>query len=44
MMLTDDSRPIRMCKNCGKAFIARRHRDKFCCKECSEEWKEKTDS
>ena len=44
MMLTDDSRPIRMCKNCGKAFIARRHRDKFFSKSCSEEWKEKTDS
>ena len=44
MMLTDESRPIRMCKNCGKAFIARRHRDKFCSKSCSEEWKEKTDS
>ena len=43
MMLTDDSRPIRMCKNCGKAFIARRHRDKFCSKECSEEWKRNTD-
>jgi hypothetical protein len=43
MMLTDESRPIRMCKNCGKAFIARRHRDKFCSKECAEEWK-KSDS
>ena len=43
MMLTDDSRPIRMCKNCGKAFIARRYRDKFCSKECSEEWKTKSD-
>ena len=44
MMLTDESRPIRMCKNCGKAFIARRYRDKFCSKECSEGWKEKSDS
>ena len=44
MMLTDESRPIRMCKNCGKAFIARRYRDKFCSKECSEAWKEKSDS
>ena len=43
MMLTDENRPIRMCKNCGKAFIARRHRDKFCSKECSEEWKRNTD-
>lgn len=44
MMLTDENRPIRLCKNCGKAFIARRHRDKFCSQECSEEWKEETDS
>ena len=44
MMLTDDSRPIRMCKNCGKAFIARRQRDKFCSRECFEEWKAKADS
>jgi hypothetical protein len=43
MMLTDDSRPIRMCKNCGKAFITRRHRDKFCSKDCSEEYKNSLD-
>ena len=44
MMLTDEYKPIKFCRNCGKAFIARRYRDKFCSKECSEEWKEKSDS
>jgi len=44
MMLTDENRPIRMCRNCGKAFIARRQRDKYCSRECSEEWKAKADS
>ena len=39
MMLTDDYKPIKLCKNCGKAFIAKRYRDKFCSRECSEEYK-----
>ena len=39
MMLTDEHRPIRMCRNCGKGFIARRYRDKFCSRECSEEYR-----
>lgn len=36
MMLTDENKPVKMCRNCGKAFKARRYRDKFCSKECSE--------
>lgn len=43
MMLTDENRPIRMCRNCGKAFIVKRYRDKFCSKECSEEYKNSLD-
>ena len=39
MMLTDENRPVKMCRNCGKAFKARRYRDKFCSKECSENYK-----
>lgn len=39
MMLTDEHRPIRMCRNCGKGFIARLYRDKFCGRECSEEYR-----
>ena len=39
-MLTDDNNPVKMCRNCGKAFKARRYRDKFCSKECSEEYKD----
>ncbi len=42
MMLTDENRPIRMCKNCGKAFIAKRCRDKFCSRDCSEMCKNKS--
>ena len=39
MMLTDEYKPIKMCKNCGKAFIARRYRDKFYSRKCSEEYR-----
>ena len=39
MMLTDEYKPIKMCKNCGKAFVAKRYRDKFCSKECAEEYR-----
>ena len=40
MMLTDEYKPIKMCRNCGKAFIARRYRDKFCSKECAEAFRD----
>lgn len=40
-MLTDSVNPVRMCKNCGRAFIAKRYRDKFCSKECSDEYRQK---
>jgi hypothetical protein len=39
-MLTDKSNPVKMCRNCGKAFIAKKYRDKFCRRECSEEYKQ----
>ena len=38
-MLTDSVKPVRMCRNCGRTFIAKRYRDKFCSKECSEEYR-----
>ena len=37
IMLSDDNKPVKICRNCGKAFRARRQRDKFCSRECSDE-------
>ena len=39
-MLSDSRNPVKMCRNCGKAFIAKRYRDKFCSKDCSEEYRQ----
>jgi hypothetical protein len=40
-MLTDSRNPVKMCRNCGRAFIAKRYRDKFCSKECSDKYRQK---
>ena len=40
-MLTDSRNPVKKCRNCGRAFIAKRYRDKFCSKECSDEYRQK---
>lgn len=36
IMLTDDATPLRMCKNCQRAFIAKGMDDEFCSKACRE--------
>ena len=40
-MLADSRNPVKTCRNCGKAFIAKRYRDKFCSIECAEEFRQK---
>lgn len=39
--LTDDSRPLRVCKECTKAFIASNIKQVYCSSQCREKAKEK---
>jgi hypothetical protein len=39
--LTDEKRPLRICKNCTKAFIASRPQREYCSPECREQHREK---
>lgn len=39
--LTDEKRPLRICKNCTKAFIASRPQQEYCSPECREQHREK---
>lgn len=34
IMLTDDATPLRMCRNCQRAFVAKETDDEFCSEEC----------
>ena len=38
-MLTDTDNPIRMCKNCGKVFIAEKQDSLFCSAECKSQYR-----
>jgi len=40
LMLTDEARPLRMCKNCQKAFIAERANMVFCSSACRKQYGE----
>ena len=33
-MLTDDTKPLRLCKHCTKVFVASRPSNQFCSPEC----------
>lgn len=39
IMLTDESHPLRMCRNCQRAFIAKRKNEDFCSAECRGKYK-----
>ncbi|MBQ6117130.1 MAG: hypothetical protein IJL08_07380 [Oscillospiraceae bacterium] len=39
MLLTDEQHPLRMCRNCQKAFIAKERDDLFCSPECERKGK-----
>ena len=41
LMLTDETRPLRMCKNCQRAFIAERSNMVFCSSTCRNDYKER---
>ena len=41
LMITDENSTIRVCKNCGKAFISRHRNANFCSKECKDEFKDR---
>ena len=40
-MLTDSDNPIRICKNCMKAFMARNSSTEFCSPQCENMYKDK---
>lgn len=39
LMITDEDSTIRVCKNCGRAFISRHKNADYCSKECRDEFK-----
>lgn len=39
LMITDEDSSIRVCKNCGRAFISRHSNANYCSKECKDEFK-----
>lgn len=41
LMLTDEAKPLRMCKNCQRAFIAERSNMVFCSSACRNSYNEK---
>ncbi|MGN8750955.1 hypothetical protein ACTNEV_11165 [Oscillospiraceae bacterium HCP3S3_D12] len=41
LMLTDEAKPLRMCKNCQRAFIAERSNMVFCSSACRNNYNEK---
>ena len=43
IMLTDDATPLRMCKNCQKAFIAKGIDDEFCSETCRKKYYKRKD-
>ena len=38
LMLTDESRPIRSCKHCGRAYIAEHPNAAFCGPRCKNQY------
>ena len=36
LMLSDENNPVRVCENCGKAFIAKNTTDKYCSSSCEQ--------
>ena len=40
-MLTDDTKPLRLCHECQKPFVAKRLTDQFCCSDCRNEYHKK---
>ena len=40
-MLTDDARPLRLCHECQKPFVAKKPNDNFCCNDCREKYNTK---
>ena len=40
LMLTDEDHPLRMCKQCQRAFIAPRANAEFCSKECRDKYRQ----
>ena len=43
-MLTDDAKPLRLCHECQKPFIAKKPTDQFCCSDCRDEYNRKHSS
>ena len=43
-MLTDDAKPLRLCHECQKPFIAKKPTDQFCCSDCRDEYNRKRSS
>ena len=39
IMLTDESHPLRMCRNCHRAFIAKRKNEEYCSPDCRGRYK-----
>ena len=40
LMLTDDEHPLRLCRQCQKAFVSRSPNTKFCSQECKKKYQE----
>lgn len=40
MMLTDEDHPLRLCRQCQKAFISRSPNTKFCSQDCKRKYNE----
>ena len=40
-MLTDDARPLRLCHECQKPFVAKKPNDNVCCNDCREKYNAK---
>jgi len=36
LMLSDDNNPVKICKECGKVFIAKKVSDRYCSGNCKE--------
>ena len=41
LTVTDETTPLRMCRNCQKAFFAKRKDSVFCSVECRKKYNEK---